>query len=363
MTTFQHHYGRLLCALVVLAGVVVWLVRQTTAFARPEALAGLMLASFVLLLLAYEARWRHRQRSLFGELALLAKAGEPSLTPWLLLRDLLLLAALALCLLAAARPKGGLSETDEASEGLDVMICLDVSNSMRARDMGGASRLDVAKQLLGKFIEDSPGDRIGLVGFAGSAHVMCPFTLDSGTLIAFLEDLDYGSVAKQGTRLGDAIRVAAKRFDPVSTAGRVILLLTDGEDQDSDPPGAARDAADRGIVVYTVGLGNASGAKIPMGADFWGNQVTKKYHGSEVTTRLDETTLKSLAEATGGHYYHAAYSNRLAEVLKDIAGMSRTTVKGRRIEIRQDVFTWYLLPALLLLAVEPFCRRRRRRVR
>lgn len=342
------------------AAVLAW---RTTAFGQPESLVWLAVASGVLLLLAGEARQALAGRARYADPALLQRIGDPSPVPALLARGLLLFGALVLLLMALARPKGGLGAETVASEGIDLMICLDVSNSMRARDMGSQSRLAAAKAFLARFVQQRAGDRIGLIGFAGSAHVMCPFTVDLATLGTFLDDLDYTSVAQQGTRVGDALRLAVGRFDPTSPRGRAVVLLTDGEDLGSDPLEAAREARRRGVIVHTIGLGTAAGATIPMSSDVFGHSTTKRYRGREVVSRLDEQTLRAVAEITHGAYFHAGTIKRLGEVSDALAGLRTATAEGRRVELREDIATWYLLPALLALAVEPLLRRRRPRRR
>lgn len=351
------HRGWLLLTPLLLAVAAV-LYRQTTAFARPMGLLGLLLISPVIVLLALDARRRLEERHRFADPLLLARMGEPGLQGAMVQRALLAAAGLVLLLFAAARPKGGLAASAIAGTGSDVMICLDVSNSMRVVDMSGVSRLDGAKQILRRFVAADPADRIGVVAFAGVAHVMCPFTLDRGTLGTFLDDLDPGSVARQGTRIGDAIRVAVKRFDPHSTAGRAILLLTDGEDHGSDPLGAAREARERGVVIHTIGLGTERGAPVVMGNSLLDQPIVKRFHGNEVVSRLDEPTLQEVARLTGGQYYRAASANRLETVLAEIARLNKTSVRGRKMEVREELLIWYLLPAFLFLLGEPLVRLR-----
>lgn len=347
--------------LVPLVALTWWLARETTVFGRPEALVGLFSVAMLALLLISDGRWRQAARERFIQRELRRRMGEPSLAPALVQRGLLLLVAAILLVLSAARPKGELTRTDLASEGIEIMLCLDVSNSMRVRDMGGRERLKVAKELLAGFVEQSRGHAVGLVAFGRSAHVMCPFTTDADTLQVFLDDLDYDSVAKQGTGIGTALRTALDRFTEKADVGQAIILLSDGEDQGTDPLGAARAAADRGVVVFTIGLGSPGGATIPMGVDFWGNSLTKRYQGVEVRSRLDEGTLKAIAAATGGRYRRADTPGRLAEVLADLGRLDSKVIRRGQVELRQDIFPLYLLPALLLLAFEALLPLRRRR--
>ncbi|MBI2302757.1 MAG: VWA domain-containing protein [Armatimonadetes bacterium] len=359
MKSFLCSHRGWLSLLPLLIAVAVVLHHRTTAFARPMGLLGLLLMSPVVVLLALDARRRLEERHRFADPALLARMGEPRLQDVMAQRALLAACGLVLLLFAAARPKGGLAASAVAGTGSDVMLCLDVSNSMRVADMSGVSRLDAAKQLLRRFVAADPGDRIGVVAFAGVAHVMCPFTLDRGTLGTFLDDLDPGSVAKQGTRIGGALRAAVGRFDPHSVAGRAVLLLTDGEDHGSDPLGAAREARERGVVVHTIGLGTEHGGQVVMGTSLLDQPIVKRFHGTEVVSRLDEPTLQEVARLTGGQYYRAGSANRLEAILAEIARLNKTSVRGRKMEVREELFGWYLWPALLLLLWEPLVRLRR----
>lgn len=347
----------------LLAVLIVVLRERTSGFANPPALAGLLAVGVLAGLLAADSRRRRAARARFAESALLAQMGEPDLAVPLRLRGALVISAVVLLLLAAARPKGGTAVTTVQGEGYDLFLALDVSNSMRTLDMDGLSRLDVAKQLLAKFAESQGGNRLGLVGFAGSAHVLCPYTLDMNTLAAFIDDLDYGSVAKQGTAIGAALRTALARFDLEQPGGKAILLLSDGEDQGSDPLGAAQAAREAGVVVHTVGLGSARGDVVPMGVDFWGNAYHKTFRGQEVVSKLDEATLRKIAQTTGGRYFRADSPQRLEAILAAVATLPTRATGARRLELREDIFAWYLWPALLLLAVEPLVQLRPRRAR
>jgi Ca-activated chloride channel family protein len=232
---------------------------------------------------------------------------------------------------------------------------------MRVVDMGGQSRLEAAKSVLQQFVEVGGQNRLALIGFAGSAHVFCPFTLDHTTLLSFLDNLDPDSVEEQGTMLGVALSKALERFEPDSKVGKAVLLLTDGEDQGSNPLEAARAARERGIVVYAIGLGSDAGGPVPVGVGPLGDPIYKRFHGTDVVSRLDETALREMARTTGGIYFRAETPERLGEVLQAISQMDNRAVVRQQIELRDDIFAWYLAPALCLLALEPVVRLRRRR--
>jgi len=283
---------------------------------------------------------------------------EPTGRAAFVLRGALLSVALVLLTLAAARPKGAPGEMIDAERSADILLALDVSNSMRTRDMNGEARLEAAKRLLKGFVDENDSDRLALLVFAGSADVLCPFTLDHGAVATAIDEADYHSVARQGTRFGTALHVALPCFVEQEGVGRAIILVSDGEDQGSDPMSVAREAQQRGVVVYTVGVGTEQGDTIPMASDFIGNPIVKKFQGKPVISRLDEATLRGIADLTGGRYYRADTPGRLRAILGAIDGLGRRAAAQRLIERRQDVFTWYLLPALLLLGAEPLMRGR-----
>jgi len=345
------------------AGLVTAALRwRTTAFGRLVPGATWLVVALLVLLLGCEGHWRTLARRRFAAAELLAAMGEPSLRGAALLRGAWLGGAVVLLLLAAARPKGGLGAVTVSTTGVDLLVCLDLSNSMRAQDMNSEARLDVARRLLKTFVAESPNDRIGLVGFAGSAHALCPITADHEALLTIFDDVDCQTPVRQGTSLGDALTTALRSFPEQSPTGQVVVLLTDGEDQGSEPLEAARDAAARKVVVHTVGIGTSRGATIPMRYSILtGEAEPKEYQGEPVTSRLDEGTLKAIAAATGGVYFRADTPARLAEVLAAVARLGGRATEARQIESQLDVCAWYLLPAWLLLAGEPLLVLRRRR--
>lgn len=334
---------------------------QTVGFARPGALAGIVMCGSLGWLVWREWRRRVASRDELTEPALQVALRTPSLGGPALLRGLLLVCATTLIVLAVARPKGEriTGEVDVAAH--DLMILLDVSRSMNTRDMGGESRLTVAKQMLRNLVGASAGDRLGLTVFAGSADVLCPFTLDHSVLTGILGGVDERSVARTGTALGSALEAALETFVE-GRGGQALVVLTDGESHESDTLTAAEMARTRGIPIYTIGLGTPAGAVVPGGSDLLGRDIALRYRGREVVSRLDEAGLTAIAELTGGRYYRADSPDRLRTVLDEVrqgkAGWSKQVL-----EQREEVFVWYLAPALLLLLAEPLIRWRPRRRR
>ena len=349
--------------LLLLAGALVaWQAGgRTVAFARPGALAGLVMASSLALLLWVEGRRRAAARRRFIEPGLQVAMRVPSLAGAAWLRGLMLVSAVTLLVLAAARPKGRMVTASVDSDGADLMICLDVSRSMSTRDMAGEARLAVAKRLLANLVGTSPGDRLGLLVFAGNADVLCPFTLDHDILRGILDGVDRKSVTEPGTALGTALSAALETFVDTGRGGQAIVVLTDGESHESDAIAAAGEARRRGIVVHCVGVGTPQGDTVPAGTDILGRTVGLRWRGTEVVSRLDEETLREIARVTGGRYFRADSPDRLQDVLRAVQSGSSRAVSRRSLELREELYVWYLLPALLLLAAEPLVRWRPRR--
>ena len=198
-----------------------------------------------------------------------------------------------------SRPQIGAKLKEHQSRGAEVMIALDVSNSMLARDYS-PDRLDRAKLAISRLVDKLDGDRIGLVLFAGTSFVQLPITTDYVSAKMFLGNISTESVPVQGTAIGDAINTCIRSFSTQSEKSRAIIVITDGENHEDDAVEAARQAAEMGISVYTIGVGSSEGQPIPMK-----DGLLKDSEGNIVVTRLDEATLKDVAEAGKGAYIHA----------------------------------------------------------
>ena len=273
----------------------------------------------------------------------------------------LLLIAFVFITLAVARLQFGTHLEKLKREGIDLVVALDVSSSMLARDMQ-PNRLEKAKQELQGVIERLQGDRIGLVAFAGDAFIQCPLTLDYTAARFLLGAMDPGAVSVQGTSLAAAVNMATRTFEQRERKHKVLLLLTDGEDHDEGALQAAEDARSEGIRIYAVGIGSPSGEPIPV-FDRNGNQVgfKKDRNGEVVMTALNEEMLQKIALETGGRYYHAtAGEMELDRIFEEIAGMEKKELEGTLVTRYDDRFQWPLLFALLLIVLEFFIGERRK---
>lgn len=255
--------------------------------------------------------------------------------------------AFAFFMIGMARPQIGAKLSKRQTKGAEIMICLDVSNSMLAQDYS-PSRLDRAKLAISSLVDKLQSDRIGLIIFAGSSFVQLPITTDFVSAKMFLSSIDAGSVPVQGTAIGDAIHTAAKSFSAQSEKSRVIILITDGENHEDDAVQAAKDAAEMGIRVYTVGVGSAKGE--PISVD---GELLKDREGNIVVTRLDEDTLRKIAQAGNGAYIHAGMEEfGLNPIIKDIRELEKEEFASIVFEEYNEQFMYFFAIALFLLVLE-----------
>jgi Ca-activated chloride channel family protein len=257
----------------------------------------ILLPIVVLLWYAYSKRRRAAER--FADQPMLVRL-QPVHEVWRgLTRTLLLLLGVGLLVVAVARPRWGVYFEEIQSRGIDMFVLLDVSRSMSARDVR-PSRLERAKSDIRDLLARVKGDRVGLIVFAGASVVKVPLTTDQGFFEMVLDDIDFASAPRGGSLIGDAIRKALASLPEEHDRDQVLVLITDGEDHDSFPDEAARVAAERGIKIFTLGLGDVSeGNRIPL-RDEKGSLHFLQHDGQEVWSRLDERLLKSVALVTGG---------------------------------------------------------------
>ena len=270
-------------------------------------------------------------------------------------RFIFFLLALFLLILALARPQWGTRMQTIKRKGLDLVIALDTSKSMLAEDIK-PNRLELAKYEIAHFIDNLQGDRIGLICFAGTSFVQCPLTLDYAAAKIFLKVIDTNIIPTGGTAIGEAIRKAQQTFIREERKHKVLILLTDGEDHNSQPVEAAKEAAREGICIYTIGLGSEAGEPIPL-KDENGIHIgyLKDRQGNVVMSKLDQRTLEKIALLTDGKYYHASIGEmELSKVFQDIADMEKKELQSKKHVQYEDQFYYFLWPALLFLLLEFF---------
>lgn len=268
----------------------------------------------------------------------------------------LVLAAMAALVPAISDPRWGVYYEDLPRRGIDIIFVLDVSRSMLANDLP-PSRLERAKQSIGDVLDTAVGDRVGLVTFAGEPVLKCPLTVNYGAFRMLLDEVGVRSSPRGGTLIGDAVRLAAKSFADPTKKHKAIVVLTDGDDQESFPVKAAEEAyADGGIQVFTVGLGDeGEGARVPAKDAQAG--VFMQYDGREVWSKMNPAVLREMAMKGGGAYIPAGTKSiDLGQVLYEerIAKAEQREFETSRIEQRKVQFQWFAGLALLLLLIEVF---------
>ncbi|HEY6906700.1 MAG TPA: VWA domain-containing protein [Ignavibacteriaceae bacterium] len=272
----------------------------------------------------------------------------------------LVLFALVLLIFAAANPQVGTRVQEVKQTGIDVFIALDVSRSMLAQDIK-PDRLDQAKFQISSLINKLRGDRIGLVIFAGEAFVQFPLTTDYSAANLFLSAVDVNSVPQQGTAIASAIDLSVKSFDYKTSTQKVIVIITDGEDHEGDITPAVEAAREKGIKIYTIGLGSTTGVPIPV-FNAQGQQVDykKDEDGNIVLTKLDDETLRKIASAGDGKYFQAStYDDYLDRIYSDLSSLEKSEFGVRKVTDYEDRFYYFLAPAIIFLLVEFFMSDRR----
>lgn len=266
----------------------------------------------------------------------------------------LLVFGVAALVLAAARPQWGTKLETITHRGIDVLVAVDVSESMNARDVS-PNRISKARQEIDKFLELLEGDRIGLIAFAGSAFTYCPLTVDYRSVRLFLDGLEPGVIEDAGTDLNAAIEEGIRTFErSKSSSYRVLVLFTDGEHHENDPLPMVQKAVAEGIQIFTVGIGNPAktGERIPV--ELKGKDETFKLDqaGNLVISKLDESTLQAIADHGGGQYYRVSQSGtELVEIYRHLAAMEETEFSSRLHHQKEDRYQIPLLIAVICLAL------------
>jgi Ca-activated chloride channel family protein len=261
----------------------------------------------------------------------------------------LLLLALAVVIFMMASPQFGTKLQTIQRKGIELMIALDVSNSMNAADIE-PSRLEMAKQAVARLTDRLRNDRIGMVVFAGQAYVQIPITSDYASAKMFLSAVNTGVVPVQGTAIGAAINMSVASFSNQEDINRAIIVITDGENHEDDAIGAAKTAVEKGIQVYTVGMGSSQGAPIPVGGQ--GNFLRDR-DGNVVVTKLNEEMLRQIADAGNGEYIAAgnirAGINQLVDTLSEL---EKSELESKIYTDFEDRFQYLAVLALIILIVE-----------
>ena len=311
----------------------------------------------LLLIIFFVLIYRHKEALIqrFGHLEIMKRIMPGYSKRRMVWKNIFFILSYVFFVIALADPQIGTKLEQVKRKGVDIIIALDVSNSMKAEDIK-PSRLEKAKHEIANFIDLLHGDRIGLVAFAGMAHLVCPLTLDYGAAKLFLQMIDTDLIPVQGTALGDAIKVATKAFNQKERKHKVLILITDGEGHEGDPVKEAKEAAKEGVVIYTIGIGSLQGVPIPV-YDQYGKSVgfMKDREGNVVTTKLDMETLQKIAFETNGKYYIATSGqSELEKIYNEINKMEKKELSARKFSQYEDRYQIFVLLGFIFLLLEFF---------
>ena len=314
-------------------------------FANPQYFWLLPVIPALILLFWLAARNRRKRLERFGRMQVLEELMPEVSTGRVALKFILFCAAVALLILAAARPQF----REEKTQGVEMMLAVDVSNSMLAEDFE-PNRLERTKYAINKLFDGLHQDRVGLIVFAGEPKVQLPITSDYRMAKAFAKRIDPSLVPVQGTAIGKALSQALMSFsgETEENHSRVIILITDGEDHEGNVMQAAERAAEQGIRIFTIGIGTPEGAPIEIGGEF-----IKDEKGDMVVSKLDEKMLQEIARITGGAYVRSSkQSIGLDEIVKSINEMEQSELSVMRFEEFNEQYQYLLLAAIVLLLAE-----------
>ena len=312
----------------------------------------LLVIPVLLLVFWFNARWRKNVLKQLGDANILENLMptlSKALPRW---KRFLFTLALAFMLVGIANPQIGTKYEEVKREGFELMICLDVSNSMLAEDLT-PNRLERAKQAISRLVDRLKNDKIGVVVFAGEAYIQLPMTVDHSAAKLFLRSIDTDIVPTQGTAIGKAIELAMGSFSDNSKANKSIIVITDGENHEDDALKQAAAAVEQGIKVHTIGIGSLDGTPIPMYKRGQMLGYRKDREGNTVVTKLNETMLQQIAASGEGTYVRANNSRTgLNALMDELEGMQREEFDSKMFTSYEDRLQYFIAVALLLLLIE-----------
>ncbi|MCF8724551.1 Ca-activated chloride channel family protein [Nitrospina gracilis] len=321
-------------------------------FGLPEYLLLLMGLAFLIGFFIWSGNRKREQAARFASSSLLGRLVPPRARKKQRKKNTLMVFAVFFFILALAQPRWGYEWEDLKQEGVDIIVAVDVSQSMLATDIQ-PNRMERAKHEVADLIHLLEGDRIGLVAFAGSSILQCPLTLDYNAAKMFLDVLGTDLIPTQGTALGHAIRTAVKAFSSVEKKSKAIILITDGEDHEGDALAAAQYANEQGVKVFVIGIGAEEGAPIPDPERQRGFKRDRK--GEIVLTRLNEVVLQQVALSTGGSYVRSVLGDMdlnkiyLEDIKQRVEKKELRTARRKR---WQERFQWFIALGLVCLLGE-----------
>jgi Ca-activated chloride channel homolog len=314
----------------------------------------LLIIPVLLLFYFLQVFWKRRKQKQFAKPEMLKQLSPDKSRFKPGLKFAFLLVALGALAFALVNPKIGTKMETVTREGVDIVFALDVSKSMEAEDVA-PTRIEKAKQLVTQVINTLGSDRIGLIGYAGSAFPQLPITTDYASAKMFLQSMNTDMVSSQGTAISEAIKLATTYFDEDSQTSKVLIIISDGEDHEGDALALAKEAAEQGIRIFTIGVGTAKGGPIPIKRNGVIQSYKKDQSGETVITRMNDQTLKEIAEVANGKYMQGNVTSEVTgEVAEFLQTLDQTEFEAKQFADYQSQFQWFLGLAILLLLADIF---------
>ena len=318
----------------------------------------LLVPALIIIYLLVDA-WRKRALKAYGDIAVIQRLFPDVSNAKRITKFILYVCAFTLVIVGIVNPQIGTKLEEVKRKGADIMICLDVSNSMKAQDLQ-PSRLEKSKQAIAKLVDKLEGDRIGIIVFGGEAYVQLPITTDYAAAKLFLESINTDMIPTQGTDIAKAIDLAVESFGKDEGKNKAIVIITDGENHEENAVRAAEDAAEKNISIHTIGMGSENGAPIPEYRGDVQEGFKKDKQGNTIVTKLDEQNLQQIAAAGNGIYVRATNSDAgLNNVLGALDKLEKKQFDSKMFSDYEDRFQWFIAAALLFLVIEIFITERK----
>ncbi|WP_418510325.1 vWA domain-containing protein [Corallibacter sp.] len=298
--------------------------------------------------------WKHKTQKRFADKTLLKKLSPDQSLFKSVLKVIVLSLAFACLAIALVNPKIGTKLETVKREGVDVVFAIDVSKSMLAEDIA-PNRLEKSKQLVTQIINNLASDRVGIIAYAGKAFPQLPITTDYASAKMFLQNMNTDMLSSQGTAINEAIELAKTYYNDDEQTNRVLIIISDGEDHSEAAASVAEEASEEGIRIFTIGVGDVKGGPIPIKRNGVVLNYKKDNQGETVITRLNEETLKNIADAANGAYVNGRSTNSVVESIRDILNkMDKKEFEAKQFADFKDQFQWFLGLALFFLFIDIF---------
>ncbi|MCF4100708.1 VWA domain-containing protein [Gillisia sp. M10.2A] len=303
--------------------------------------------------------WKKRKQKQFAQAEMLEQLSPDKSRFKPALKFLILLLAFICLILALVNPKIGTKMETITREGVDIVFAIDVSKSMEAEDVA-PNRLEKSKQLVTQIINSLASDRVGIIAYAGSAFPQLPITTDYASAKMFLQAMNTDMVSSQGTAINEAIQLASTYYNDADQTSKVLFIISDGEDHEGNAGAIAKEAASQGIRIFTIGVGSEKGGPIPLKQNGVIKSYKKDQSGQTVITRLNETTLKDIADAANGEYIPGNVTSEVIEKVTDnLQTLDKTEFEAKQFADYQAQYQWFLGIAILLLLIDLFLSERK----